>query len=186
MLVRQAKTSDARSIARYICMAEGEMVELFTGFKDVDKGTEEILKLVLSPEPCRYSLANNLVGEIDGVVAGSLITFPADEQPELDKPLLQYLDARGHHLDSLFFEGLPGSYYLSTMGVDPAFRGKGAGKALMAAAEDKGRSLGFSQTSLLVSTDKDRARSLYERVGYAVVGEIAIATHPYYRMAKTL
>ncbi len=186
MLIRQAKPEDAQAIARFICMAEGEMVEKFTGFADPEQGAAEILKLAESPIPSRYSLSNNLVAEIDSVPAGSIICFPADDQPELDKPMLAYLRNRGIELDRLFQEGAPGTYYASTMGVDPQFRGKGAGKALLAAAEEKAVQRGFDAISLLVSKDKDRARSLYERVGFTIQEEVTIATSEYYRMVKPL
>ena len=186
MHIRTAKPEDARAIAGFIAMAESEMVEFFTGTRDPEKGVEAMLAFVVSPARNRYSLANNLVAEIDGQPAGSLIRFPADQQPELDKPILEAVRRLGHDLDALFFEGEPGTYYLSTMGVDPAFRGQGIGSGLLAAAEEEAARRGFNRVSLLVSKDKPRVQGLYERVGFTAIKEVRIGPHPYNRMVKAV
>lgn len=187
MLTRLATVDDAASISRHICMAEGEITELFTGYADMERASAEVAKLVLSPELCRYSWRKAIVAVIEGEVVGSVISFPADEQPALDGPMLAYLKRmRGIVLDSLFFEGVPGSYYIGTMAVDPEHRKRGIGAALLAAVEREAAAQGFSRLSLLVSPDKERTRGLYERVGYAAVDMVAIAGHPYCRMVKTM
>lgn len=186
MRIRPASPADSRAIAGFIAMAESEMVHHFTGTTDPEVSKTALEKFILSPIKNRYSIDNNTVADIDGEVAGSIISFPADEQPSLDTILLEDLNARGYGLTELFFEGEKGTYYLSTMGVDPKFRGQGVGTALMAAAEQKGRDLGYEFVSLLVSKGKPRARALYERVGFDVVEETRIADVEYYRMHKKL
>jgi ribosomal protein S18 acetylase RimI-like enzyme len=56
-----------------------------------------------------------------------------------------------------------------TIGVLPQFRGNGAGTALLAGLLAAGRSRGLSAISLSVE-DGNRARALYERMGFAKVG----------------
>lgn len=186
MLIREANAGDAAAIASFIVMAEGEMAQLFTGLDDPAKSAEALIPLVLSPVPSRYSLENNLVVEMDGKAAAAVMSFHADRQPELDIPLLASLKKRGLQLDSLTFEGEPGTYYLSTMGVDPAHRGKGLGTALIAAAQEKGRRLGFDRLSLLVSKEKGKAKALYQRLGFEAVSDVDIAGFEYERMVKAI
>lgn len=186
MLIRTAKQSDSHAIARFVAMAESEMVHFFCGTDDIEAAAPMMEQWVLSPTPNRYSLHNNLVAEIDGEPAGSVICFPADSQPDLDSLLLQALNKRGLNLDKLFVEGEKGSWYLSTMGVDAKYRGKGIGAALMGAAMAKGRELGYKRTSLLVSKGKPRAQALYERVGFVVAEEVAMGNVEYFRMHKDL
>lgn len=186
MLIRPARKDDARAIAGFIAMAESEMVHHFTGTTDPEKSLDALVPFITSPTPNRYSLENNLVVEEDGKAAAAMISFAADLQPKLDILLLETLNKRGYNLDRLFFEGAPGTYYLSTMGVDPAYRGRGFGSALMKAAEERARELGFAQTSLLVSMGKPRAMGLYERVGYVPTEEVQIADVKYHRMIHTL
>lgn len=186
MLIRAAEEKDARAIASFIVMAESEMVRHFTGTSDPEASVRAIEEFVVAPETNRYSLANNLVAEVDGVAAGSIISFPADRQPDLDGILLDALNRRGYNLERLFFEGEPGTYYLSTMGVNPDFRGKGIGTALLAAAGQKGAELGFSRASLLVSKGKPKVQALYEKLGYSVLVGVAIGDVEYNRMVKPI
>ncbi len=184
MVIRPAKPEDAAAIARFIWMAESEMVEFMTGSADPEESQAILEGWVTSPTENRYSLSNNLVAEIDGRPAGSLIAFPADNQAGLDTLLVKDIRGRGRVIDRLYSEGEPGTYYLSTMGVDPTFRGRGIGSALINAAGERARELGFSRLSLLVSKGKDRVRALYERLGFAVGGELRIGDVEYYRMLR--
>ena len=185
MLIRSARGGDVPAVAGYIAMAEGEMAHFFAGSDDPAVVATALAALVRSPSPCRYSLEVARVVEVDGRPAGFLTAFPADRQPELDRPLLDALRRRGLALEKLTFEGEPGSYYLSTLGVDPAFRGRGLGSALIADAEARARDEGFAHASLLVTRDNP-ARHIYEHRGYATAVEIAIAGIGYFRMIKRL
>lgn len=186
MHIREAGREDAPAVGRFILMAESEMAHHFTGTRDPVESARGLSGFVLHPVPNRYSLANVLVADIDGLAVGAMISFPADDQPSLDTVLLETLNRRGYNLDTLFFEGEPGTYYLSTMGVDPEYRGRGIGGGLMAAAEARGGKMGFGRTSLLVSKGKDRARILYERLGYHVIADVSIADVEYHRMIKNI
>ncbi|MCC8108193.1 MAG: GNAT family N-acetyltransferase [Planctomycetes bacterium] len=184
MILRPARREDAAAIARFIWMAESEMVEFMTGSADPAEAQAILEGWVTSPTENRYSLSNNLVAELDGRPAGSIIAFPADSQAVLDTLLVKDIRGRGRVIDRLYSEGEPGTYYLSTMGVDPECRGRGVGSALIQAAGERARELGFARLSLLVSKNKDRARALYERLGFRVGGEIDIADARYYRMLR--
>ncbi len=186
MQIRPALAADAPALARHIRMAEIEMVHHFTGTTEEEPSVRVLVGFVMNPTPNRYSLENTLVAEEDGRAAGSIIAFPADRQSDLDTVLLDALNGRGYGLKKLYFEGEPGTWYLSTMGVDPDFRGRGFGTALMGAATDRGRELGFARASLLVSKAKEKARKMYERLGYRIAGDVAIADVEYHRMIKDL
>ena len=186
MKIRKARQRDADVLAAAIVMAEGELVTFFTGHEDGERARGVLREFILSPVPCRYSLANALVADIDGEAAGAIFAFPANHQPELDLLLLASVNARGYNLKELFFEGEAGTYYLSTMGVDPNHRGKGVGTALIDAAEREGAKLGFERSSLLVATDKEKAKALYERLGYRTTMAVSMAGYRYYRMGKQL
>ena len=59
----------------------------------------------------------------------------------------------------------PGEAYVEGVAVMPGNRGKGAGKALMAWADDKAREAGMTHITLGV-INGNRARGLYEHLGY--------------------
>jgi ribosomal protein S18 acetylase RimI-like enzyme len=52
------------------------------------------------------------------------------------------------------------------LAVVPAFRGRGVGRALLAAAEARARSRGCAKLTLEVREDNARARALYEAHGF--------------------
>ena len=55
---------------------------------------------------------------------------------------------------------------VETLGVDPAFRGKGVGIRLLKAAEENVFSLGFKKIKLEVATGNIIALNLYQKLGF--------------------
>jgi ribosomal protein S18 acetylase RimI-like enzyme len=186
MLLRPAVPEDAPAIARFIMMAEGEMVPFLTGEADAGRAAEKLAGWVLSEIPNRYSLSNNIIADVGGRAVAAAISFPADAQDSLDTLILADVRRRGRNLDKLFHEGVPGTYYLSTMGVEPDFRKRGIGTALMRASEEKAAGLGFAQTSLLVDTGKERTKAMYGRYGFRAVEEVRLLHFTYCRMVHDL
>jgi ribosomal protein S18 acetylase RimI-like enzyme len=78
--------------------------------------------------------------------------------------------------------------YLQSVGVAPDWRGRGVGSKLIAFAEKRI----FSEAPnvfILVSSFNDRARALYERLGYEVIGELKdyiVAGHSEILLRKSL
>jgi ribosomal protein S18 acetylase RimI-like enzyme len=64
----------------------------------------------------------------------------------------------------------PGDFYLSRIAVDPACRGRGIGRALLAHYEAAARRLGAQRLVLEVSPGHREAMRLYERAGFAITG----------------
>jgi ribosomal protein S18 acetylase RimI-like enzyme len=184
--IRPATREDAPSVARYIMMAEGEMVPFLTGESDEAQAVEKLVSWILSETPNRYSPENTLVAEEDGVAVAAAISFPADAQHSLDSLILEDVRRRGRNLERLFQEGVPGTFYLSTMGVEPESRRRGIGTALMLACEARARQSGFAKTSLLVDTDKERTQALYARHGFVAVETVALVHFSYTRMVHAL
>jgi GNAT superfamily N-acetyltransferase len=61
---------------------------------------------------------------------------------------------------------LPGVPRLDHLEVPGPFQGRGIGTALIGAAEDTARQLGYERIALGVGLDNPKARRLYERLGY--------------------
>lgn len=66
--------------------------------------------------------------------------------------------------------GEPGVVVLWAAFVREEWRDRGIGSALMAQLEDVSRERGYPVVELLVAQDNERARRLYERLGYEVCG----------------
>jgi len=58
------------------------------------------------------------------------------------------------------------------MGVRAAYRGRGIGKALMETTLAGARNRGFTRVELTVRIDNERARKLYESVGFKLEGTL--------------
>lgn len=68
--------------------------------------------------------------------------------------------------------GVAGAPYIKSVGVRDDVRRRGVGSALMAHAEAVCRHDGARDVFLCVSSFNPRARALYERLGYVLVGEL--------------
>jgi ribosomal-protein-alanine N-acetyltransferase len=58
--------------------------------------------------------------------------------------------------------------YVAEIAVAPAHRGRGHGRALLAHAFAELRSRGVTEVEIEVAADNDRARSLYETMGFEI------------------
>jgi ribosomal-protein-alanine N-acetyltransferase len=59
--------------------------------------------------------------------------------------------------------------YVAELAVAPAYRGHGHGRALLSTCLTELRTRGVERAELEVAVDNDRARSLYDSLGFAVV-----------------
>jgi len=117
------------------------------------------------PPPWR-SAADIVGGEVrclddffDGRLGGRTLVVAEEDGARLGfgffEPAVDYFtgDADGH---------------VGMIAVSETAEGRGAGAALLAAAEDWARRRGYPRLHLNVFAGNDRARRLYERAGYAV------------------
>lgn len=99
----------------------------------------------------RASRTTILVAVDDDAIVGSL-TLELDERTpggSEDKPPLA-----------------PGQAHIRMLGVDPAARSRGAGRALMHEAERRARAAGKTEITLHTTHLMDTARAMYDALGY--------------------
>ena len=110
----------------------------------------------------------------DEIVAGEVRTLEAHfEAPRGDNALLVAESAEGAPLGFAFLE-TPTDYFslrphahIGILAVARDAEGQGAGRALLAAAEQWALSLGLHLLTLNVFDANSRARAVYEKAGYA-------------------
>ncbi len=56
--------------------------------------------------------------------------------------------------------------FVAYTAVEPASRGRGIGRAMLEAAEERARKMGLGYLSLMVTDDNAPARALYDRAGF--------------------
>ena len=88
---------------------------------------------------------------------------------------------------SIFCARKDDSLYLTRMAVLPAWRRRGVGRALMAEAEKKARTLGLAKLALRVRKTLPANRAYFESFGFIVTGEGQEAGRtPFHTMERTL
>ena len=81
------------------------------------------------------------------------------------------MNARGLRVERVIPPPARGMLYLAHLGVSPALRGRGIGRALIDELIRRGARQGRHRTVLDVAASNPRAQALYERQGFAVTGE---------------
>lgn len=95
----------------------------------------------------------------------------------------------GEPVGCLFTETCPDRIYLGRLAVDPAWRRRGIGQALMAAAEVDARAAGMPRMELGVRLMLHDNIRLFQRAGYVITGQRShpgFAAPTYHVMEKRL
>ncbi len=109
----------------------------------------------------RLSRGHSVMAECDGRVVGTISVYPPD--PAAKVPLYRE----------------PHTYSFGQFAVDPAYKGRGIGRALHAAAVDHALSQGAHFLSLDTAAPAAELIATYERWGYVVVERTSWASTNY-------
>lgn len=172
---RKATIDDALFIARGFHMA---ML-----YEDVaDEQIEKFARHICTREDVLYSWRNTLIAQAYGRDAGMLTAYEGNRYHAMRVFTMQLVK---EHLGVVFpgmeDEAVPGEYYLDSLAVLPAYRGRGIGRALLQQGIAKGRELGLNVT-LAVDPINDRAKALYHSLGFMPSGMLFIFGHDYEKL----
>ncbi|MBD8874267.1 N-acetyltransferase [Rhodanobacter sp. DHB23] len=132
-----------------------------------------------------FGWRNHVVGELEGVVvavgagfggeAALAFTLAAARQILAHYGLRHApgVIARGLRVERVIPPPSRGMHYLAHLGVSPALRGQGMGRALIDELIRRGVQSGRSRMVLDVAASNPRAQALYARQGFEVTGERA-------------
>lgn len=87
--------------------------------------------------------------------------------------LIQWRGGLGENARAAF----PNCVEINHLQVRPEHRGRGAGTAILAAAEQRARDLGTSRLAVSVSLENEGAARLYRRLGYQPTGVIDVCSY---------
>ena len=141
------------------------------------------LKKVCAQEDTHYSYRNTWIAEVDGERAGMMIAVDGEhyrEQRDKMYPQLKGLFdvAFGKGWDEMEDEAKAGEFYIDSLAVSLPYRNQGVGTALIEKAKEMARELGISVVTLAVEP-KNRAKRLYQKLGFAYQREIEIFNEQY-------
>lgn len=166
IIIRDARPSDAPFLAK--CILAG------FHFADFDDLLSDDLSDFLDQmtecegmEDTLYTYSRTRIAEVDGQLAGSLLSYPGE----------LYIELRAHTFKEFWPasftkfanddpETEPGEYYLDSLAVHPAYRKQGIGRALLEDGIKIGISQGFNKIALVADSEYDHLIRLYESIGF--------------------
>lgn len=188
MVIRKAAPEDREAVAGLLLVIFKDMELPLLQRISEEKLVQMVVEAMADPM-YRYNESRGIVNEIDGKLAGIAFGYPDEEEPTIDLAWDEV--AKAHQLtgDTRLFkdsEVFPNEWYLDSVCVNEAFRGKGIGSSLLESVVDLARQAGKSKIGLCCDFTNHKAQKLYERVGYEVVGEQVLSNHRYYHMQKNI
>ena len=141
------------------------------------------LKEVCVQEDTHYSYRNTWIAELDEERAGMMIAVDGEhyrEQRDKMYPQLKGLFdvAFGKGWDEMEDEAKAGEFYIDSLAVSLPYRNQGVGTALVEKAKEMARELGIAVVTLAVEPE-NRAKKLYEKLGFAYQRRIEIFNEEY-------
>ena len=185
MIIRKAEKKDVKGIISPLIMALDEMKTIFSGCEKEEEIIAKYEEFFLLDEG-RYSYKNFYVGEGDEEIAGIIVVYYSDDVEKLDNVMLRELNKNGvirKEFEKEFYEN---EYYIDSLAVNSAYQGRGIARKLMEFAEKKGKEQGYEKMSLLVHIDKEKAFSIYKKMGYEEDSKIVLYGETYRHMVKQI
>lgn len=196
--LRAATSADAAAVARICLLAGGGAFEYLYGELDTNSSAESVLTGLCALESAPYSYRWFTLAESDGEIVGGVNAISMDDLKAADLTVLPALKnnlnlstlavlrsalrrmrlglrMQGRHPDA-------DSLILGNVAVFPGFNGRGIGAQLVNHVQEQATKDGYPSVSLVVWDTNDRARSLYERLGFSVVDKAPfkpLASMPY-------
>ncbi|WP_375450904.1 GNAT family N-acetyltransferase [uncultured Devosia sp.] len=165
--IRSARKSDAAEIALLVNIAvHGHMVAGWVHSKQAQDTYDplEVGRMEMLSEDTQFNWRSAFMAEVDGEIAGMLLGYrKADARESLSDDLwapmvpIEQLEAEAN-----------GLWFISMVGVHKAWRGRGAGSALLDRAETEARVTQAKGQALIVEDANSGARKLYEGRGFSV------------------
>ncbi|PZP41646.1 MAG: GNAT family N-acetyltransferase, partial [Pseudopedobacter saltans] len=163
--IRPAIAEDAFFVAPLIYEAMGELVSKFTK-GNVQEGIL-LFEHFFRKENNQYSFQNCSIAQYNGEDAGMILTYDGKDLSVLRHSFLMYLESQyNFRINPIEDETQQGELYIDCLAVEPKFRGKRLGSALIKSAIDKAKTLKIPNTGLIVDIHNDIALRLYESLGF--------------------
>ncbi len=184
MKITTATPDDASLIADAILEAIGpDLTNHLAGDHHTPKDVHDLFARLAARPDSQYSYLNSRIARTDdGQPMGVCVSYDGANLKPLRRPFFAEANKTfGWGLTPEEIEAVPGEtepdeFYLDTLMTLPQYRGHGIGAALIRDAKLKADAIG-KPLGLLCDIDNDRARRLYDRVGFTSLGQRPFAGH---------
>jgi len=170
MLIRKAIPEDAPIIAKYIMLAMEDILYRFIGEVSLEKAIGFLNRMV-GEKGNQYSYENCWVVEADQEIIAAALVYDGARLQELRRPVANTIKEtfnRDFHPED---ETQEGEMYIDCVGVNPNQQGKGVGSTVFRFLIDEYINRKKQTLGLLVDKDNPKAKLLYLKLGFEVVGE---------------
>ncbi|MEK3889109.1 GNAT family N-acetyltransferase [Bacillus sp. FSL K6-3431] len=185
MMIRKAEKQDYKQAAVLIYNAIHDIANALTGEHDKEKVLEQ-LERYFYQEGNRLSYHNCLVKTVDHGPVGIIIAYHGRDAQNLDAPIRTHVRKSTGKEPFLNQEADVTDFYVDTLSVNPKFGGRGFGTELLQSMTNYAKVQGYPTVSLNVEETNDKARRLYERLGFSYKETIMINHHVYHYLVKTI
>ena len=173
LIIRDANKNDSDLIADAILDAIGEELTMnLAGDTHTREDVHTLFKSLAEREDSQYSYLNSRIAENgEGTPMGVCVSYPGNKLIPLRRAFFnEAIEKLGWEMDSASIDSLPketedDEFYLDSLMTLPEFRGKGVASALIKDAKKKADAAGLP-LGLLCDTDNERARRLYDSLGF--------------------
>lgn len=179
---RAATRDDAAMIAQVVAMAIGDEHTLW------DYCGEDYLNIlteIARADQTQYSWRYAIVAEVEGVVAGAIVGYDGAQLGELREGTFSIIRSHIGRVPTIPNETETGEYYLDSVGVMPAFRGRGVGGKLIEALCERAFAQGHQRVGLIVDCNNPQAAHLYTSHGFKRIGTRIFFGHQMWHLIAT-
>lgn len=176
MHIQPALKDHARALAVLINQAgEGIPEDLWKDMVEGDETPLDVGTRRAARETGGFSYRNARVAMEGGAVLGMIIAYRQpdpyevgvlEDYPEIIRPLI-VLESR-----------VPGSWYINAIATVEDHRGRGVASALLAETQGMALMAGCSTLSLIVASENEAAKRLYEHLGFETQDVLPVVDYP--------
>ncbi len=156
-----------------------ECCQNFAGEYHTLEDFHRMMTRLVGMEDSQYSYRNTIVAiASDGSLAGICVAYDGGKLHTLRRRFIEAArEAFGIDYSGMADETSAGEYYVDSLCVDSACRGKGIATRLLQATAVRARELGIPAVGLLVDKGNPKAERLYQRVGFRYVNDTTWGGH---------
>ena len=172
--LRFAEADDSEIVAGYALRAGAGLFEFLLDGVLPLVGAADLLRLAVINGDSVLHYSNAVLAELRSKPVGMILCYAAKDYgiPPIVETLVPR--ARLDQVHSILTSRVEDSYYVNSLIVDEAARGKGVARLLLAFASALAEEHGQRALSLHAWADNEAAVNLYNDAGFAVVREIAV------------